>query len=66
MQLAMLELLLVHQLFGSVAAVEGELLVVAELVAEHAVVVELVAVAVGLVEDYAELEDEVVVDDVEQ
>ena len=66
MQLAMLELLLVHQLFGSVAAVEGELLVVAELVAEHAVVVELVAAAVGLVEDYAELEDEVVVDDVEQ
>ena len=37
MQLAKLELLLVLQLFGSAAAVEGELLVVAELVAEHAV-----------------------------
>ena len=45
MQLAMLELLLVLQLFGSAAAVEGELLVVAELVAEHAVAVPVVAAA---------------------
>ena len=51
---------------GAVVAYEDALLAVAELVAEHAVVVELVAAAVGLVEDYAELEDEVVVDDVEQ
>ena len=51
---------------GAVVAYEDALPAVAELVDEHADVVELVATAVGLVEDYAELEDEVVVDDVEQ
>ena len=62
MQLAKLELLLVLQLFGSAAAVEGELLVVAELVAEHAVV-GLVAVVAERVAA-AELGDAFAEDDV--
>ena len=62
MQLAMLELLLVHQLFGSVAAVEGELLVVAELVAEHAAAEPVAVVAERVAA--AELGDAFAEDDV--
>ena len=52
---------------GAVVAYEDALPAAAELVAGHAAaVVELVVAAVGLAADYAELEDEVAVDDVEQ
>ena len=64
-QLAPLELLLEQQLFGSVAAVEVELLVVDELVVEHAAVAGLIVVVAAELVAVVGLGDAIVADDVE-
>ena len=67
-QLAPLEQLLEQQLFGSVAAVEAELLIVDELVVEYAAVAGLVVVVAAAAAELVAavgLEDAIVVDDVE-